>query len=127
MSTAKKWNLLYIEEKNSKFDPSNPKIEQLFNSVKNVTDNDEALKLIETGDYDIVINDVSQETVEGIMLFKQMKEKGIKTCTFALVEPKDADKLYIIADLGINAFELTPEQFDMALEQIAQFDPYKKG
>ena len=124
MSTQKKWKILFITEKNSQFDANTPLLEKLFKSVDRVADKDEALKLIEKNAYDIIINDVSQEVLEGVILFKQMKDKEITTCTFAMVDPKDTDKLFMIADLGVNAFELTPEQFDMALEQIALFDPY---
>jgi DNA-binding NtrC family response regulator len=126
MSSSKKWNLLYIEEKNSQFDSHHPDLAKLFNKVDHVSGKDEALKLIKTGDYDIIINDVSQEPLEGIILFKRMKDENLTTCTFAMVDPKDEDKLYMIADLGVNAFELIPEHFSMALEQIAEFDPYAK-
>ena len=63
---------------------------------------------------------------EEIAFLKQIKDKKSKQTIFALVSPKDTDKLYGIADLGINAFELTPDYFGQALEQIAKFDPYSK-
>ena len=56
---------------------------------------------------------------------KQIKDKKPEQTIFAMVAPKDTDKLYGIADLGIHAFELTPEQFDQALQTIAQLNPYE--
>ena len=62
--------------------------------------------------------------MEGVIFLKEIKEKKPQQSLFALVAPKDTDKLYLIANLGIHAFELSPEDFDLALEQIASFDPY---
>jgi len=57
---------------------------------------------------------------------KQLIDLKPEQTIFTLVSPKDTDKLYGIADLGIHAFELEATQFDQALEMIAQFNPYEK-
>ena len=124
MNTDKKWNVLFIEDDRSMFDAGTKMFNQLFNKVDKVLDKEEALKLFDSNQYDIVLADLSVEP-EGVGLLKQMKDKKPEQAIFALVAPKDTDKLYGIADLGINAFELTPGQFDQALEQIAMFNPYE--
>lgn len=126
MSTDKKWNLLFIKDERSMFDFGTAMFDQLFNRVDKVLGKEEALKLFDAKQYDIIIADLSVEP-EGVGLLKQIKDKKPKQTIFALVSPKDTDKLYGIADLGMNAFELTPEQFDQALEQIAMFDPYEEA
>jgi DNA-binding response OmpR family regulator len=123
MNTDKKWNLLFIEDDRSMFDAGTKMFNQLFNKVDKVLDKEEALKLFDSNQYDIVLADLSVEP-EGVGLLKQMKDKKSEQAIFALVAPKDTDKLYGIADLGINAFELIPIQFDQALEQIAMFNPF---
>ena len=125
MNTDKKWNLLFIEDDRSMFDASTKMFDQLFNKVDKVLGKEETLALVESNQYDIILGDLSVEP-EGVGLLKQIKDKKNKQTIFALVSPKDTDKLFGIADLGINAFELTPEQFDQALEQIAVFDPYEE-
>lgn len=125
MNTIKKWNLLFIGDDKSMFDSDTKKFNQLFTKVDKVLDKEEALTLFDANQYDIIIGDLSVEP-EGVALLKQIKDKKPKQAIFALVSPKDTDKLFGIADLGINAFELTPEQFDQALEQIAIFDPYEE-
>ena len=125
MNTDKKWNVLFIEDDRSMFDAGTKMFNQLFNKVDKVLDKEEALKLFDSNQYDIVLADLSVEP-EGVGLLKQMKDKKSEQAIFALVAPKDTDKLYGIADLGINAFELTPGQFDQALEQIAMFNPYEE-
>ncbi len=125
MKTDKKWNLLFIQDDRSMFDTDTKMFNTLFNRVDKVLGKEEALKFFNANQYDIVLCDLSVEP-EGVGLLKQMKDSKSEQTIFALVSPKDTDKLFGIADLGINAFELTPEYFDQALEQIAIFDPHVK-
>lgn len=125
MTTGQKWKLLFIKDERSMFDSDTKAFDQLFNRVDKVIGREEALKLFEANSYDIVLSDLSVEPEEAAFL-KQIKDINSKQTIFALVSPKDTDKLYGIADMGVNAFELTPEYFDQALEQIAAFDPYAK-
>ncbi len=122
MNREKKRNLLFIQDERSKFDSETKMFNVLFNRVDKVSGKEEALRLFDANDYDIVLSDLSVEP-EKVGFLKQMKDLKSEQTIFALVSPKDTDKLYGIADLGINAFELTPEYFDQALEQIAIFDP----
>ena len=126
MNTDKKWNMLFIKDASSMFDADTKMFDQLFNKVDKVLGKEEALKSFDANTYDIVMGDLSVEP-EGLGFLKQIKDKKPEQTIFALVSPKDTDKLYGIADLGINAFELTPEQFDQALKQIALFDPYEEA
>ncbi len=122
MNRDKKRNLLFIQDERSEFDAETKIFNTLFNRVDKALGKEEALRLFNANDYDIVLSDLSVEP-EGAGLLKQMKDLKSEQIIFALVSPKDTDKLYGIADLGVNAFELTPEYFDQALEQIALFDP----
>ena len=124
MKSDKKWDLLLIEDDKSMFDFGTPMLNILFNKVDLASSKEEALKLFDANQYDIVIGDLSVEP-ERIALLKQIKDKKTEQSIFALVLPKDTDKLFGIADLGIHAFELTPTQFDQALETIAEFNPYE--
>lgn len=123
MQKDQKWNMLFIEDERSMFDASTKVLDQLFMKVDKVCSREEALKLYEHNQYDIVLSDLSAAPEE-VAFLKQIKDIKPEQTIFALVSPKDTDKLYSIADLGINAFELTPDYFDQALEQIALFDPY---
>ena len=125
MIKDQKWNLLFIQDERSMFDSDTKVFDQLFMKVDKISGREEALKLFEQNQYDIVLSDLSVEPEEAAFL-KQLKDIKPEQTIFALVSPKDTDKLYGIADLGINAFELTPDYFDQALEQIAMFDPYAK-
>ncbi len=124
MSNTKQWNILFIAEENSMFDSTTQMFDKAFNNVDKALDSQEALTYIDNNQYDIVISDISVEAMEGIIFLKEIKEKKPEQSIFALVSEKDTDKLYLIADLGINAFELSPEDFDLALEEIGKFDPY---
>lgn len=120
----KKWNILFIKDDNSMFDLHTPVLSQLFNSVDIVTGREDALDYFNANTYDMVISDLS-ENPEELAFLKQLKDMKPNQQIFAMVSPKDTDKLYGIADLGIHAFELTPSYFEQALEQIALFNPYE--
>lgn len=125
MTTEKKWTILFIKDASSQFDTSNQAFNTLFKSVDFVEGREEALQVFDTKTYDIVITDLSKDPKE-LGLLKQLQDKKSKQSIFAFIDPQDTDKLYGIADLGINAFELTAEHLTQALETIAQFDPYSE-
>ena len=125
MNRDKKWNLLFIQDERSMLDSGTKMFSALFNRVDKVLGKEETLAHFDANQYDIVLGDLSVEA-EDVGLLKQIKDMKPEQTIFALVSPKDTDKLFGIADLGINAFELTPEYFDQALEQIAIFDPSAK-
>jgi len=119
---GKKYNLLFITDESSKFNSNTPKLEEYFTEVTKVTTNDEAVTLCENNSYGVILSDLSVDPKKAGILKKFMDENK-EQIIFALVDPKDTGKLYGLADLGINAFELIPEQFDQALELISTFDP----
>ncbi|MDQ7062443.1 MAG: hypothetical protein Q9M43_15535 [Sulfurimonas sp.] len=79
---------------------------------------------MDTNKYDMLISDMSGDVVKGLFLLKELTDKYPQQVIFALVLEKDEDKLFAIADLGVNAFQITPEQFEPAIEEIAKFNPY---
>ena len=125
MNIDKKWNVLFIKDDESMFDSDTKFFDSLFNKVDKALGRAGALKLYQSNNYDIVIGDISVRPEE-VAFMKQLIDLKPEQTIFTLVSPKDTDKLYGIADLGIHAFELDPTQFDQALEMIAQFNPYEK-
>ena len=125
MNINKKWNVLFIKDELSMFNSDIEMFNTLFNKVDKVQGRAGALKLFESNNYDIVIGDISVQPEE-VAFMKQLIDLKPEQTIFTLVSPKDTDKLYGIADLGIHAFELDPTQFDQALETIAQFNPYEE-
>jgi len=122
MHTDKKRDLLFIKDERSMFDSETKMFEQCFNRVDKAQGREASLKLFDNNVYDIVISDLSVEPEE-IAFMKQLKDKKPAQIIFVLVDEKDTDKVYGFADMGIHAFILTPDQFDQALERIAEFDP----
>ena len=126
MSPTKKWNILFITEDNSMMNSDTQMFKQAFNKADKALNAKEALEFIDNNSYDMIINDISIEVMEGIIFLKEIKEKKPQQCIFAFDTQKDSDKLYFISDLGINAFEVSPENFDLALDEIGKFDPYSQ-
>ena len=125
MADHKKWKILFIEDERSAFNTDTPLFATLFEQADRSADKASVLRLLNAHPYDMVIGDLSVEA-EGAGLLKQIKDLKPDMTIFAMVSPKDSDKLFGIADLGINAFELTPDQFELALEELARFNPYAK-
>lgn len=123
MQAVTKWKVLFIKDEKSEFNTNTKALDVLFEKVDKVSGRKEALKAFDTSTYDIVISDLTQQPEE-LAFLKQLSDINPGQCIFALVAPKDTDKLYGIADLGIHAFELEASQFDQALETIADFNPY---
>jgi len=126
MTKSKTWNVLYIADNKSMFDSNTDMFNQLFNKVDKVLDSDEALALIEKNHYHILISDISMEFLDGIRLLKIIKNRKPEIALFALMTEKDSDKIFGVADQGIHVFELEAEQFDLALEEISNFNLYQK-
>lgn len=123
---AKKWTVLFIKDEKSMFEINSEIFKNYFQKVDIAIGRDETNTYFDANSYDIVIGDLS-EAPEELGLLKQLQDKNKAQCIFAFVSPKDTDKLYGIADLGMNAFELIPEQLTQALETMAEFDPYAEA
>ena len=115
-----KKSILFIKDDKSKFNIDLELFNRLFDVV-DIETKDNATKLLYLNKHEIVVADLSVDPRRAGLL-KEFKDKNKKQIMFALVSPKDADKLYGIADLGINAFELLPSQLEQALEAIANFE-----
>jgi DNA-binding NtrC family response regulator len=122
VTTDNKRRVLYLKDDRSAFDAESPAFQTLFAQVDTAGDRTEAVMLFQKNGYDFVIGDLSVEP-ERAGVLKQIKDLKPATTVFAMLSPDDSDKLYGIADMNINAFELTPEHFDLALAEIAKFNP----
>jgi len=118
--SQKKKNILFIEEKDSLLDMSSPLFKTHFESVERVMGEQRALKLIHNKSYDLIVNDISVEVDEGVRFMKQIKEFRPAQQIVTLVALSDEEKIGDLMENGIHAFVLMPEQFDQALETIAQ-------
>lgn len=122
MSTNKKYSLLYIKDSESKIDSNTNKFEELFKSFEIATNNDEAKELTSKNKYDVILSDLTVDP-ERVVLLQEINQNDKSQIIFTMLSPKDSDKLFKIANAGINAFELEPEQFEQALEVISEFEP----
>jgi response regulator RpfG family c-di-GMP phosphodiesterase len=120
----KQWNILYIKDENSTLNAAPELLSEYFKSVDIAPDIHKALKLIYNNKYDIVINDISTDPLEGTVFIKQTKQMKPELAQVALVLADDEEKIGGLIDLGVNSFLLAPEQLEYALEAIADMDPY---
>ncbi|PHR54226.1 MAG: hypothetical protein COA44_13935 [Arcobacter sp.] len=123
MNTNEKWNVLFIKDEKSELNTNTKVFEELFNRVDKVQGREDGLRLFKNNLYDMVICDLSVDPEE-IAFMKQFKDLKPKMTIFVLVDEKDTDKVYGFADLDINAFILSADQFDEAMAEISRFNPY---
>lgn len=121
MSTDKKYNVLFIADEKSMFDKETQAFNQLFHKVDKTLGREESLKYFDKNQYDIVICDLSVDPKE-IAFMQQLKHIKPQQTIFVLVDEKDTDKVYGFADLRVNPFILSPDQFDEALAEMARFN-----
>lgn len=126
MSQDKKWNILYIKDEKTMLDSGSKMFSELFNKADIAADRHKALKLIFANEYDIIINDISTDPINGTMFIKQIKQMKPEQVQVALVSASDEEKIGGLIDMGVNSFLLLPEQLDLALEAIADMNPYLK-
>ena len=127
MSTDTKKSILFIEDTTSKFNSDSKMFDELFAKVEKVSDEQKALKLIYKNHYDIIIIDISVEPLDGITFMKQIKEIRPEQEIVTLVSTEDESKIGDLIEGGIHAFLLTPDQFDQALETVAQMHSTPKS
>jgi len=120
MSTKKKLNILFIQNSESTMNVETEKFNELFAKVDMVLGEQKALKLIYNNEYDIIVSDITVKVDDGITFMKQVKQMKPNQRIITLIAPIDEEKLGGLIEGGIDAFVLTPEQFEQALEAIAQ-------
>lgn len=113
-------NILFIKDNQSMLDSGSEKFTELFNKVDVAADDHKALKLVFSNTYDIIINDITVNPIDGITFAKQLKQNKPDQNIVTLVAPKDEDKLGGMIETGIHSFVLTPADLDQALDVIAQ-------
>jgi len=123
---AKKWNILFIKDDKTVLHVDTQTLSHHFNKVDIAPDRHKALKLIYTNKYDIVINDITTDPLEGTVFIKQTKTMKPEQVQVALVLTCDEEKIGGLLDLGVNTFVLEPEQLKEALEAISDMNPYLK-
>ncbi|MDA7816860.1 response regulator [Sulfurimonas sp.] len=126
MSTNKKLDVLFIEDNNSVFDSDTKIFDELFNKVDKVKGDQKALKLIQNNKYDVIIDDMSVDPVDGTTFMKQIKEMKPELVLVSLILGDYEEKIGDIIEFGVHAFVLTPEQFEPALEAISKLDTSPK-
>ena len=120
MSLEKSKNIFFLETQESLFEIKAETFSVLFKSFEKSLNEQNALKLIYKNNYDAVICDMSQNILDKIEFMKQIKQMKPEQQIYAFVISKDEDKIGGMIDFGIHSFVLEVEQFDQALEAIAQ-------
>jgi len=122
----KKWNILFVKDDQTALHVNEQILSQYFNKIAIAPDRHKALKLIYANNYDIVINDITTDPLEGTVFIKQTKTMKPEQVQVALVLANDEEKIGGLIDSGINTFLLEPQQLEQALEAISDMDPYLK-
>ncbi|UCN01497.1 response regulator [Sulfurimonas sp. SWIR-19] len=122
----KKWNILFIQDEKTVLKADSTTLSQYFNKTDIARNRHQALKLIYANTYDIVINDITTDPLEGTVFIKQTKQMKPEQVQVALVLANDEEKIGGLIDAGVNTFLLTPEQLEQALDAISDMNPYLK-
>ena len=122
----KRWNILFVKDDKTVLNTDAKILSEHFNKVDIAQNRHQALKLIYANTYDIVINDITTDPLDGTVFIKQTKKMKPEQVQVALVLVNDEEKIGGLIDAGVNTFLLAPEQLEQALEAISDMDPYLK-
>ena len=117
---SEKMNILFNKDENTEFNADTITSSAFFNKVDVAPDRHKALKLIFANNYDIIINDISTNAIDGISFMLQIKDFKPKQNIVALVALEDEDKIGGLIETGIHIFVLTPADLEQALEAISR-------
>ena len=121
MSEEKKKSLLFVQTPETVFNYKSECFESGFSAVTFASDEQKALKLIYNNSYDFIVCDLSANIADGIVFVKQLKQLKPEANLYTFVKEEDEDKIGGFIDTGIHTFVLNAEQFEQALETIAEF------
>mgnify|MGYP005850656579 CR=1 FL=1 len=121
MSKNAKKSLLFMQTPQSIFDYKSELFESGFSSVTFASDEQKVLKLIYKNSYDFIVCDLSANIDDGIVFVKQLKKLKPEANLYTFVKEEDEEKIGGFIDMGIHTFVLNAQQFEQALETIAEF------
>jgi response regulator RpfG family c-di-GMP phosphodiesterase len=120
MSIKKQLKLLYFKDDNSELNSNTKTLLELFNTIDYAQSTGSVLKLAQENQYDLILGDLTHD-IKRLDPLKKLMEENKELVIFTLVFAKDSDKFFGISELGINAVELEPSQFDDALGAIVDY------
>ena len=93
-------------------------LRQHANAVDQAYDGEQALKFIETGDYDVIILDLMLPKVDGLTVLSEMRRKS-NTAHVLILSAKDQTEDRIRGlDLGADDYLVKPFSFDELVSRI---------
>jgi len=141
-----KYSILYVDDEQSNLRVFNNLFRRDYNIVT-VTSPREALEIIDTRDFDIIISDQRMPEITGLELLSKVKEKNTLIPTILLTgytdheilkeafnqknvhnyvnKPFDPDSLRTIIDLAIEGYKTAKERVDMQKRLNASEDKFR--
>ena len=101
-------NILYVEDDRTLRIQNKEFLEELFHVVKTASDGEEALKLYEQINFDIVIADLNIPKINGLSMIKMMQEKNKEQIFLITTVYKEEELKDELKELNIKYFLTKP-------------------
>jgi CheY-like chemotaxis protein len=101
-------NILYVEDDRTLRIQNKEFLEELFHIVKTASDGEEALKLYEQINFDIVITDLNIPKINGLSMIKMMQEKKKEQIFLITTVYKEEELKDELKELNIKYFLTKP-------------------
>lgn len=101
-------NILYVEDDRTLRIQNKEFLEELFHVVKTASDGEEALKLYEQINFDIVITDLNIPKINGLSMIKMMQEKNKEQIFLITTVYKEEELKDELKELNIKYFLTKP-------------------
>jgi PAS domain S-box-containing protein len=125
LKELKKLNLLFVDDNKLITELGESLFSEIFNSIYIAKNGEEALELLKTHSFDIVITDINMPKMDGFKLVKLIKKKYPEILVVFLSAFFDTDTLLKAIDLDVDGFLLKPFDLDKFFSTMYNILYYK--
>ena len=112
ISYTKPLNLLYVEDDQNTREMTAMILEELFNSITIAVDGVDAFEKLKKNTFDIVISDINMPNMNGIELFKKIREIDRNIMLIFLSAHNDETFILESTRIGVDGYLLKPIDFE---------------
>lgn len=119
----RKLKLLFVEDEKDLIDIISDTLSKLDANFLTATNGVEALEIIEDNDdISIIITDINMPVMNGILMIKELKQRGNKTPIVVMSAHTELEYINQAKELGVKEYLLKPFDFIKFIDLVTNLD-----
>lgn len=119
----RKLKLLFVEDEKDLIDIITDTLTKLDANFLTATNGEEALQVIEDNDdISIIITDINMPVMNGILMIKELKQRGNKTPIVVMSAHTELEYINQAKELGVKEYLLKPFDFIKFIDLVTNLD-----